>query len=103
MTKYQLYCNFNLANKKADELDEIANSIKILANIIISDNINQIRANWSGDASNEFIKKLNAFSEKCKREADSISDIANTIRRVAKRTYDTEMKALEISRKRAYK
>ena len=39
MTKYQLYCNFNLANKKADELDEIANSIKILANIRISDNI----------------------------------------------------------------
>lgn len=66
MTKYQLYCNFNLANKKADELDEIANSIKILANIRISDNINQIRANWSGDASNEFIKKLNAFQKNVK-------------------------------------
>lgn len=103
MTKYQLYYNYNLANKKADELDNIADSIRNLADKKIADDTNHIRGNWSGESANEFVRKLDAFSQKCKSEANNISNIANTIRRIAKRTYDTEMKALEISKNRTYK
>lgn len=103
MTEYQLYCNFKNANKKASELDEIAESIRNLANRKISDEINQLKANWSGESSDAFVSKMNLLAEKSRREADKITEIANTIRKVAQRTYDTEMRALEISRRRTYK
>ena len=51
----------------------------------------------------DYKRKLNLFSAKVECEAKKLENIANTIRRVAKRTYDTEMQSLEISRKRTYK
>lgn len=103
MTKYQIECNYRLALKRADELSETARNIMKVSENISNDVMAGLEADWHGNSATDYKRKLNLFSAKVECEAKKLEDIANTIRRVAKRTYDTEMQSLEISRKRTYK
>ena len=103
MTKYQIECNYRLALKRADELSETARNIMKVSENISNDVMAGLEADWHGNAATDYKRKLNLFSAKVECEAKKLENIANTIRRVAKRTYDTEMQSLEISRKRTYK
>lgn len=103
MTKYQIECNYRLALKRADELSETARNIMKDSENISNDVMVGLEADWHGNSATDYKRKLNLFSAKVECEAKKLENIANTIRRVAKRTYDTEMQSLEISRKRTYK
>ena len=103
MTKYQIECNYRLALKRADELSETARNIMKVSENISNDVMAGLEADWHGNSATDYKRKLNLFSAKVECEAKKLESIANTIRRVAKRTYDTEMQSLEISRKRTYK
>ena len=103
MTKYQIECNYRLALKRADELSETARNIMKVSENISNDVMAGLEADWHGNSVTDYKRKLNLFSAKVECEAKKLENIANTIRRVAKRTYDTEMQSLEISRKRTYK
>ena len=103
MTKYQIECNDRLALKRADELSETARNIRKVSENISNDVMAGLEADWHGNSATDYKRKLNLFSAKVECEAKKLENIANTIRRVAKRTYDTEMQSLEISRKRTYK
>lgn len=103
MTKYQIECNYRLALKRADELSETARNIMKVSENISNDVMAGLEADWHGNSATDYKRKLNLFSAKVECEARKLENIANTIRRVAKRTYDTEMQSLEISRKRTYK
>lgn len=103
MTKYQIECNYRLALKRADELSETARNIMKVSENISNDVMSGLEADWHGNSATDYKRKLNLFSAKVECEAKKLENIANTIRRVAKRTYDTEMQSLEISRKRTYK
>ena len=103
MTKYQIECNYRLALKRADELSETARNIMKVSENISNDVMAGLEADWHGNSATDYKRKLNLFSAKVQCEAKKLENIANTIRRVAKRTYDTEMQSLEISRKRTYK
>ena len=103
MTKYQIECNYRLALKRADELSETARNIMKVSENISNDVMAGLEADWHGNSATDYKRKLNLFSAKVECEAKKLENIANTIRRVAKRTYDTEMQSLEILRKRTYK
>lgn len=103
MTKYQIECNYRLALKRADELSETARNIMKVSENISNDVMAGLEADWHGNSATDYKRKLNLFSAKVECETKKLENIANTIRRVAKRTYDTEMQSLEISRKRTYK
>ena len=103
MTKYQIECNYRLALKRADELSETARNIMKVSENISNDVMAGLEADWHGNSATDYKRKLNLFSAKVECEAKKLENIANTIRRVAKSTYDTEMQSLEISRKRTYK
>ena len=103
MTKYQIECNYRLALKRADELSETARNIMKVSENISNDVMAGLEADWHGNSATDYKRNLNLFSGKVEWEAIKLENIANTIRRVAKRTYDTEMQSLEISRKRTYK
>ena len=103
MTKYQIECNYRLALKRADELSETARNIMKVSENISNDVMAGLEADWHGNSATDYKRKLNLFSAKVECEAKKLENIANTIRPVAKRTYDTQMQSLEISRKRTYK
>lgn len=62
----------------------------------------RIAAAWKGENSSFYRSKLSVAENNTEKMRAYIMELAQTIRRIAKRTYDTEMKNLEISRQRTY-
>lgn len=101
MTRYQLYIDLISANARAGDLERIANRLKKAAESV-SNEIHAVTNNWTGNAASEYIKKGNLLVEKMMAEARAIDSYAQTIRRIAKRTYETEIKALDTANSRTY-
>ncbi len=102
MNSNQLYINYLLTLKKAKELERAAAKLRRAAENNIEHEINIVKKNWKSEASDNFIKKLLLLKHKMLTEAVKLEKTAEVIRRIAKRTFDTEMEALEISRNRIY-
>ena len=69
----------------------------------IEESIKNVERNWTGESGGCFVGKCREFSEKISNEADSLERSAETIENIALRTYNTEMKALDMARKRSYR
>lgn len=102
MDAFKIYYNFAVAKRQANELDNISRKLKYTAENYISGKGKSLDGVWDGDASEEFFKKESRIVEKMIEESKSLHKTAETIRRIAKRTYDAEMKALDISKQRSY-
>lgn len=102
MTEFRLYCDFLDAKRKAAELDRISNELSKIGRDKIKNDLNSVNKNWNGSASDVFLSKGNKLTEDILSVAESLHNTADTIIRVAQRVYDSEMKALEIARKRTY-
>ena len=101
MTRYQLYINLLSANSRASELERTSARIKAVAADLQAKTA-ETSANWQGAASKEFAAKGRILHAKLIKEAQSLQQTADTIRRIAKRTYETELKALEMANQRVY-
>lgn len=100
-TKLSITMNYQMALKQAGSLEKCANELSVcLYNA--EEERSRISACWQGDSVHAYLAKLNANIENTKRVRKEILNISTTIKRIAKRTYDTEMKALEISQRRTY-
>lgn len=62
----------------------------------------RVIAGWKGEDVNAYLAKLDAAIERLTRYRKNVIGISETVRRIAKRTYDSEMRALEISQQRSY-
>ena len=102
MTAFELFCDFVAAQKQATELENIARKLRSIAESYLPRTYSRLNGNWDGTASEAFYKSQNQLIERIRAQADALQNDADTIRRIAKRTYDTEMKALEISKTRSY-
>ncbi len=102
MNAFEIYLNYNAACGQAKELDNIARKLRNNAEHYLNESSRHLDGKWNGDASKEFISKEKQLIDKMTAEADSLQQVAETIRRIARRTYETEMKALELSQKRTY-
>lgn len=102
MGAFEIFCNYSAANRKANELENIARKLRNLSNNNFERSLSDISLCWDGDASKAYINKGRQLQLKIRQEADSLQDDADTIRRIAQRIYDTEMKALELSKQRTY-
>lgn len=93
--------DYQRAIRNANSLDKIANDI-----VKYSDKIDNVglRCNrdWKGQNASHFSVKVGRVSDNLDQISSQIRNTAETIRRVAKRTYDTEMSNLEIARSRTY-
>lgn len=101
MTRYQLYIDLLSANARAGDLERTANRLKKTAESV-SNETHAITNNWTGNAASEYIKKGNMLVEKIMAEARAIDLYAQTIRRIARRIYETEIKALDMANSRTY-
>ena len=94
--------NYQRALGQANELDEIAESLKNLASNDFDETLQNISANWKGDNAINYLSKGKILEGKMNTTSRSLNGIANDIRKIAKQIYDTEMKNLEIARSREY-
>ena len=100
-TKFSITMNYQMALKQAQSLEKCANELSSCLSDAEEER-SRISACWQGDSVHAYIAKLNANIENTKRVRKEVLNISSTIKRIAKRTYDAEMKALEISQRRTY-
>lgn len=94
--------DYQRAIRNANSLDRIADDI-----VKYSDNMDDVGAkcnrDWKGQNASYFSGKVGRVSDNLNQIASQMRNTADTIRRVAKRTYDAEMSTLEIARNRTYR
>lgn len=100
MTKFELYCNFVAAKDKADELDNIANKMRKVATDKLCDELQTLSNSWTGEGAEVYRRKGKEMIVQIEMSADNLKKIASTIRTVAERIYNTEMRALQIAQER---
>ena len=64
--------------------------------------INTIRTGWTGENALIYIKKLEASKMNIEKLQKNLNSVADVVKRIARRTYETEMATLEISQRRSY-
>ena len=99
---FEIRMDYDRAVRQANSLDEIARDLKKTAERELQDCMSQISCNWTGTNSTAYIRKCDMLKSNIVRTAGNLSRTADTIRRIAKNTYDAEMRALEIARLRKY-
>lgn len=94
--------DFSNAKKQAAELEEIAANMKTLANGDLTDSLDTLSSAWKGDSATAYCGKGESLRAKILASARNLESIAATIRSVAKRTYDAELKAYQLAMARTY-
>ena len=61
-----------------------------------------VNRSWYGENANQYITKTEQSTERLRQIRNSIIATKDVVKRIAKRTYDSEMAALDISTKRTY-
>lgn len=92
--------NFNNALRQAEQLDRLATELSRLSGNELSGSLSSIAAAWKGDSSNLFLQKGNALAGQISDSANALRSAASDIRSIAQRTYNAEMRALELARLR---
>lgn len=93
----QIRFDFQNAKQQANRLDELANSLEQQVIRPMSDTSQQLRTAWTGESANRFVAKQGELQEKIRSTSRTLRDIADEIRRIAKRVYDAEMQAYYIA------
>lgn len=101
-SKSEIQFNFQQALKRAEELEEIAEELKRLADRELEDSFDSLSAAWKGEAASAYLRKGSRLKEKILRSAKDLKSTAAVIRRTAKRIYDAEMYAYRLAKERNY-
>ncbi len=99
-SEYQIRANYNAAIRAAESLESVAKSIENLANSEMEGTLNALGSSWKGENAERFIGKGKSVKSQIADTAGDVRRAAAELRSDAKATYDKEMRALEIARRR---
>ncbi|MDY5179703.1 hypothetical protein [Butyribacter sp.] len=102
MANIKLKINFEKALKQAEELENIAKEIENVAKVDLEDSFNSISRNWTGENSNNYIKKGVKVKEDIKKTAKNLKETAEAIREIVRRDKEAEEAAERIAQERSY-
>ena len=101
-SEYSIRMDYARAQAAAAKLDEVADGIERMMEHDYPDILGDVRYNWKGENADRFQGKSEEVREKMLTVVKRLRETANTIRTIAKNTYDAEMRALEIARAREF-
>ena len=99
---YQIKMDYNRAIQQANKLEKIGGEVERLAHKSMEDCLRKIASDWKGDASNQYNQKGHRVTNDLTKLGKELKKTAETVRKIAKKTYETEKHAIEIAKKRAY-
>lgn len=99
--RFSIILDYRNAMKQAGILDETAEELKNCSEQLERCG-NRVRGSWTGENADKYINSTYVTSENIGEIRKNLINISEAIKRIAERTYDTEMAALEISGKRTY-
>lgn len=99
-SRSEIRFNFRQALNQADRLDNLADRLDRLSGKTMESSMQTLSAAWKGENATAFLRKEDILKKEIRTTAGSIHDIADDIRRIARRVYDAEMEALRIANER---
>lgn len=99
-SKSRIRMNFEKARNDAARIDQVASSLRALSRNQLNASINNLSAAWTGANSRIFLRKEGQLKGDIEQTARALNEIADDIRRIAKRVHDAEMRAYEIATRR---
>lgn len=96
----EIYFNYNKAISQADQLDEIARRLNDAANQTMEDILNEVQRAWKSDSASEYLRKGNKVGGDVRTTAQNLQNIAQAIRKIAKRVMQAELEAWRIANER---
>ena len=98
-TQYEIYMDFRAAIDQVQELRSIASSMESISNDQLQGTLNSVARNWQGENAEAYLTKAQGVRNKILLTAADIRKVADTIEEIAQRTYDAEIRAIEIAAK----
>ena len=92
--------NYEAAKRQAQKLDEIAGTLTNVADRQLNGCFGQLQTNWKGDNANAYLNKGNVVQDDIRTTAANVKNAAESIRKIAKRTYDADMAAVRMAETR---
>ncbi len=94
--------NFQQSLKRAEELEEVAEGLKRLAQGDLESAFQNLSLAWKGEAASAYLEKGSRLEEKILKSAKDLNSTASAIRRIAQRTYEAEMRTYRLAKERNY-
>lgn len=96
-TMHMIEMDFQNARKQAEELEQIAQILRVLAENSFQQCLSGIAAGWKGENAAAFCKKGTIVGENIKHSAEELKNAAQTIRELAQNTYHAEKRSYELA------
>lgn len=101
-TTYQVKVTYNKANTQANKMDRIAANIDKKRQKLADDR-RKLAGYWKGDNSDSYQAKMNQWENELSGIVTDLRNIAQTIREVARNTYNADMRAVQVAQQKANK
>lgn len=101
-TMHAIEMDFQNAKRQAEELEQIAQNLSMLADNQFQQCLAAIAANWKGENAAAFCKKGCVVGNHMKESADSLRKTAAVMRQIAENTYQAEKNNCEIAGSRNF-
>ena len=99
-SRSEIRFNFRQALAQADRLDALADRLGKITGKTMENSMQMLTRAWKGDNANAFLRKEENLRKDIKGTAADLHDIADDIRRIARRVYEAEMEAWRIANER---
>ena len=99
-SRSEIRFNFRQALAQASELDGVADRLERLADKTMEGSMQTLSGAWKGQNATAFLRKEDTLKKEIRKTPTEIHNVADDIRRIAKRIYDAEMEALRIATER---
>ncbi len=96
-TLYEIRMNFRAATRIADRLQVLANKLRTVSEEKYGGTLRTIGNNWRGENAEAYLNKGNILKGKMTNTAGDLMKAAETIRTIARNTYEAEMRAYRIA------
>lgn len=97
MSVANIEINFQQAQAQAKKLEDMADSMKRLANQQMADTIQEMSSCWKGETATAYFGKAERVKQDIASTAETLYAVASSIRTQAKRIYDAEMQAIALA------
>lgn len=101
-TMHTIEMDFQHAKKQAEELEQIAQNLRMLIENSFQPCLSKIAASWKGENAAVLCKKGAATAGSLAQAAEGLKQAADTLRQTAQNTYEAEKRSYELARARQY-
>lgn len=89
--------NYRKAISQANQLEDLADDLKRIANRDVDGALDQVAGSWKGDSSQLFLQKGEKAKSDLIRSANQLRNTANAIRKAAENVRRAEIRAKQIA------